>query len=127
MSDEPATPSARRTATRWFVVAMAALFLAGVLFIIGLRSSFALQIRELCTVIYNVPYDPPPPPHAGLTWPFSRKCNADHNLVPAYVNPGFIAFGTIGAVALVGFLVQTGRTVSAELRQSRRSQNGDVT
>ncbi|WP_139190502.1 hypothetical protein [Actinokineospora iranica] len=101
-------------AARWVPRAMWSVGGAAVMYAWGLWHTFALDVEEHCTIVRERDYDEQ---HGGLTFvPISRKCNAEYDLVPPYVNP--IVFALL-ALAVVSVAIAVKTTRDARNRAAR--------
>lgn len=121
---------ARRKARAWllFVLAGVPLSLLGLLvsYCVGAFSG-ALSVRKSCRVHQEYYDDAYRAQHAGEMdrwFPLHNKCNADFDLVPAWVNPalvifaGLLAAGLVAAVTVAVTHIRTTRTTTRTRRNT---------
>ncbi len=58
----------------------------------------------------------------GQIFPMHKRCNANYDLVPGWVNPALVVFLALWAVCLTGFIVNLRR---AAVERSRPARDGD--
>ncbi|MFE0171111.1 hypothetical protein ACFWZ2_02245 [Streptomyces sp. NPDC059002] len=93
---------------RWWVHVASALLFADV--VVWLRGAFAggLDAEKTCRfadhTVYDRSYRERHPDESGRLFPLHNKCNAHHDLVPAWVNPTVVALTLCILVALCGAL-----------------------
>jgi len=93
------------TARRWAVAASCAPFAALLVYAWGAIHLYTPDVRETCDLEHGG-WDRA---HGQVTYfPLSRRCNAQHDLVPAYVNPTVVVLLVV-AVLFAGLAVAARR------------------
>lgn len=69
-------------------------------YLIGTSYRFAWDIEETCRLGHGQSFDPATISGDAL-FPISQRCNADYDLVPAFVNPTIIALTALAIAATI--------------------------
>ncbi|MFJ3723918.1 hypothetical protein ACIPYQ_15275 [Streptomyces sp. NPDC090045] len=93
---------------RWALWTLLLAVLTGVHYLVGLTHLLVLDIREMCELTLHTRFDPDE--HVETLLPLSNTCNADDDLVPAYVNP---ALAVLAAATLAAGTATVTRAVRA--------------
>ena len=100
--ERPVTPL-----SSWANGAFIALVVTAALCVVAVSSGWAgMQIEETCGLEHGQHFDVDHwVAHASQTrWPFSSPCNAEHDMVPSWVNPA-IAVTALTSVVCAGVLL----------------------
>ena len=73
---------------------------AGLLYLIGTAHRFVWDIQEACQLGHGQTYDASTSSGDAL-FPLTRRCNAEYDLVPAFINPGIIILTALAVVAAI--------------------------
>ncbi|UBU15283.1 hypothetical protein [Nonomuraea gerenzanensis] len=69
---------------RWVQAAAYTALAGGAMYVWGAFHLFTLDVRETCLLQHGQGWEPG---HGERFFPLSKRCNADYDLVPGYVNP----------------------------------------
>ncbi|MEV0825648.1 hypothetical protein [Nonomuraea rubra] len=70
--------------SRWVQATGYTALVGGATYIWGVLHLFTFDIKETCLLQHGQGWEPG---HGEHFFPLSKKCNADYDLVPSYVNP----------------------------------------
>jgi hypothetical protein len=108
-----------RRSAAWFAgTSVLLLFAACFTFLLGVTAGASLDTEEACHQRgqrYDHAYLDEHFEETARLFPLRKPCNADYDLVPAWVNPVLVAF----PVPAAGSLAYSGRLVVVRLRRSR--------
>ncbi|GAA3907040.1 hypothetical protein GCM10023084_69110 [Streptomyces lacrimifluminis] len=88
----------------WLAVAVASSFLLGITYFVGMFSG-GHEIDETCASVGRPMDDQYRAEHwrePGQWFPLRNKCDADHDLVPVWVNPAVVVLALLTGVCVVG-------------------------
>ena len=105
----------------WGALIMAFLFLFGVTFFIGAASS-GLDVAENCALagqFFDYEYLVMHREEVQRIFPMHSPCNADFDLVPAWVNPGLLISTLLTLASITAFIVSLAKLSCASNRKSQ--------
>ncbi len=106
----------------WAALILASLILCGITFFVGASAS-GLDIAENCmraAQVFDYEYLVAHREEAQRIFPMYSPCNADFDLVPAWVNPGLLIFVFLTLACLTAFIVSLAKL---SLTSNRKSQD----
>lgn len=77
-----------------------ALLGAVLVYLIGTYHRFVWDIDYVCSQVHGQSFDPATS-SGDAFFPISQRCNADYDLVPAFVNPTIVALTALAIVAAI--------------------------